>query len=167
MPASESLRPPSTRRHGNGRDRRPSDDDRRTSFTRHIPGALAYWGAALLGVLLLQALVGPLLSRSAEIPYSEFKTKLAAGQIVDVTLGSQIQGVMKNQAPKSPQEATSRFVTIPPPTEDAELLQELGAAHVTYRAEAPPNLITSFIVSWILPLLLMVGLWSLASRNLA
>jgi cell division protease FtsH len=167
MPASESLRPPSAGRGGTGRGQRPSDDDRRTPFTRHLPGGLAYWGAAVLGVLLLQAIVGPLLPRSSEIPYSEFKTKLAAGQIVDVTLGSQIQGVMKNPAPKSPQDATSRFMTLPPPNGDADLLKELGGAHVTYRAEAPPNLITSFIVSWILPLLLMVGLWSLASRNLA
>jgi cell division protease FtsH len=166
MPASESLRPPSLRRHGNGRDQRPPHDDRRTSFTHHIPGALSYWGAALLGVLLLQAIVGPLLSRSAEIPYSEFKTKLAGGQIADVTLGAHIQGVMKNPAPTSPQEATGRFVTLAPPTGDAELLKELDAAHVTYRAEAPPNLITSFLVSWILPLLVMVGLWSLASRSL-
>ena len=167
MPASQSLRPPTTRRHAKGRDQRPSDDDRRRSFTRHIPGALAYWGATLLGVLLLQAMVGPLLSRSVEIPYSEFKTKLAAGQLVDVTLGSPIQGTMKKPAPTSPQDTTERFVTLPPPNGDAELLKELSAAHVTYRAEAPPTFFTSFIVSWILPLLLMIGVWSLASRNLA
>jgi cell division protease FtsH len=167
MAASDSLRPPPTGHRGTGRDQRQSDDNRRTPFTRQFAGGIAYWGAALLGVLLLQAIVGPLLSRSSEMPYSEFKAKLAAGQIVDVTLGTQIQGVMKNPAPKLPQDATTRFVTLPPPTGDADLLKELGAAHVTYRAEAPPNLITSFIVSWILPLLLMVGLWSLASRNLA
>lgn len=166
MAASESRRPPSAGRRGTGRDPRHSDDDRRTPFTRQLAGGIAYWGAALLGVLLLQAIAGPLLTRSSEMPYSEFKTRLAAGQIVDVTLGTQIQGVMKNPAAQSQQDSTSRFVTLPPPTGDADLLKELGAAHVTYRAEALPNPIAGFVISWILPLLLMVGLWSLATRNL-
>jgi cell division protease FtsH len=149
------------------RDQRPPDEDRQTQLKRQFRGGLAYLGAALVGILLLQTVLAPLMPRSAEIPYSEFKTKLAAGQIVDVTLGSQIQGVMKNPAPKSPEDATSRFVTLPPQNGDPELLKELGAAHVIYRAEAPPSPITSFIVSWILPLMLMVGLWSLAGRNIA
>ncbi len=106
-------------------------------------------------------------SQSAEIPYSEFKSKLAAGQIVDVTLGPQIDGVMKNPAPKSPEEATSRFITLSPSNGDPDLLKELGAAHVTYRAKTPPNPIGTFIMSWVLPLLLMAGLWSFAGRNLA
>jgi cell division protease FtsH len=128
---------------------------------------MAYLGAALVAVWLLQTLIGPLLPHSAEIPYSEFKEKLTAGQIVDVTLGSRIQGVMKNPAPKSPEEATSRFVTLAPPTGDPELLKELSAAHVTYRAETPPSPIGTFIMSWVLPIVIMLGLWSLASRNIA
>jgi cell division protease FtsH len=167
MAASDTIRPLSPGGPAKGRNQRQSDDNRRTPFTHQFPGGLAYWGAALVGVLLLQAIVGPLLPHSSEMPYSDFKTKLVAGEIVDVTLGTQIQGVMKNPAPKSSEEATSRFVTLPPPNGDPDLLKELGTAHVTYRAEPPPNPITSFIVGWILPLLLMVGLWSLASRNLA
>jgi hypothetical protein len=53
----------------------------------------------MIGVWLLQAVVAPLLPRAAEIPYSEFKVKLAAGQVTDVTLGTPIEGVMK--APKA------------------------------------------------------------------
>ena len=143
------------------------DDDRQTQFKRQIWTSLAYLGAALIGVWLLQLVVGPLLPRSAEIPYSEFKTKLAAGQITDVTLGTPIEGVMKNPAPKSPQEETSRFTTLPPPDGDPDLLKELGAAHVTYRAKTPPSPIASFIFSWVLPLLVMMGLWSLIGRNLS
>ena len=41
---------------------------------------LGYLGAGLLAVWILQSVIGPLLSQGAEIPYSEFKTKLAAGQ---------------------------------------------------------------------------------------
>jgi cell division protease FtsH len=129
---------------------------------------MAYLGPALLGVWLLQMVMGPLLvPQVVEIPYSEFKTTLAAGQIVDVTLGPQIQGIMKNASPKSSKEGTRQFVTLAPPNGDPDLLAELGAAHVIYRAERPPNPISTFVISWILPLMLMVGLWSLASKSLA
>ncbi|OFW03402.1 MAG: hypothetical protein A3I61_02175 [Acidobacteria bacterium RIFCSPLOWO2_02_FULL_68_18] len=128
---------------------------------------IAYLGAALLGVWLLQQVIAPLLPQSAEIPYSEFKTKLAAGQIADVTLGSQIEGVLKNPAPTSPEKTTGRFVTVAPPDGDPELLKELEAAHVTYRATPPPSPIGTFILGWMIPLMLMVGLWSLAGRSLA
>ena len=102
MPAPTSLHPSGLGRRRAHESGRESDDDRQTPFKRQFGGGIAYLGAALLGVWLLQAMLGPLLPQSAEIPYSEFKTKLAAGQIVDVTLGPQIDGVMKNPAPKSP-----------------------------------------------------------------
>jgi cell division protease FtsH len=151
----------------NVRDQRQPGEDRQGDVKRQLRGGLIYLGAALVAVWLLQTVVAPLMPRAAEIPYSEFKTKLAAGQIVDVTLGTQIQGTMKYPANTSSMEAASRFVTLAPSTGDPDLLKELGAAHVTYRAEAPPNPITSFILSWILPLLLMVGVWSLAGRSLS
>jgi cell division protease FtsH len=167
MAASNSLAPPpAAHSSGETRNKRALNEDRPTQFKRQLWSGLVYLAAALLGVWVLQTLAGPLRPRPTEIPYSEFKTKLAAGQIVDVTLGSQIQGVMKNPTPKSPEEATSRFVTVPPPNGDPDLIKELGGAHVTYRAEAPPNPVTSFILSWIVPLLLIVGLWSLTGRNL-
>jgi ATP-dependent Zn protease len=67
---------------------------------------------------LLQAVVAPLLPRAAEIPYSEFKMNLVAGQVTDVTLGT-------------------------------------------------PSPIAAFILSRVLPLVAMMGLWSLAGRSLA
>jgi hypothetical protein len=45
----------------------------------------------------------------------EFKVKLAQGQITEVTLGTPIEGVMKNLAGKTPGPPTSRFATLPPP----------------------------------------------------
>ena len=167
MAAPSSLGPPRVSRGSSTQDRQQAAGGHGTRFTRQIPPGIAYIGAALLAVWLLRLVVAPLLPQSAEIPYSEFKAKVAAGQVVDVTLGTQIEGVMKNPAPKSPADATSRFVTLAPATGDPELLKELGAAHVTYRAQTPPSPIFTFIAGWMLPLLLMVGLWSLAGRSLA
>ncbi|HVO11265.1 MAG TPA: ATP-dependent zinc metalloprotease FtsH [Vicinamibacteria bacterium] len=129
-------------------------------------GWLGYLTAALISVWLLQVIAAALFPRT-EIPYSEFKAKLAAGQITDVTLGTPIEGVMKSPNAKGPEPGLSRFATLPPPDRDPDLLKELEAAHVTYRAKTPPSPISGFIANWLLPLVLMTVLWQAAGRSLA
>ena len=163
MPVSRLRQPSSAPRRGAG----PPGSGDQPPRTSQIPGWIPYVAAALMGAWLLQAVVAPLLPRAAEIPYSDFKVKLAEGQIIEVTLGTPIEGVMKNPVGKAPGQATVRFLTLPPPDGDSDLIRELGAAHITYRAKTPPSPITSFIVGWVLPLALMIGLWSLAGRSLA
>jgi len=140
-------------------------DPGESPFKRHMPSGLGYIGAGLLAAWILQSAIGPSLSQGTEIPYSEFKTKLAAGQLVDVTVGPTIDGTMTNPAPKSPDQATTRFVTLMPSSGDPDLLKELGAAHVTYRAARPPNPIATFVLNWLFPLLLVASLWSMAGRS--
>ena len=163
MPASPLRQPPHRRATSAGR---PGSDDQ-SSRRSQIPSWLLYAGAALIGVWLLQAVAAPLLPHAAEIPYSEFKVKLAAGQITDVTLGTPIEGVMNSPEGQTAGRATTRFATLPPPEGDPDLIRELGAAHVTYRAKTPPSPIATFLLSWVLPLVVMMGLWSLAGRSLA
>jgi cell division protease FtsH len=145
----------------------PSEPGRQTPFIRHMPPGVWYLGVALLAVWTLQAVIGPGLSGVAEIPYSEFKAQLAAGQLVDVTVGPTIKGVVKNSGAKEPAPATTHFVTLMPSSGDPDLLRELGAAHVTYRATRPPSPLVTFALNWLFPLLLVASLWSMASRNLA
>ncbi len=165
MPASRLRQPPSARRPATNAG--PTGVDNQPSRKSQIPSWLPYAAAALMGVWLLQALVVPLLPRAAELPYSEFKVKLAEGQITDVTLGTPIEGVMKNTDGQAPGGATTRFATLPPPDGDPDLIRELGAAHVTYRAKTPPSPIATFMLSWVLPLFVMIALWSLVGRGLA
>jgi cell division protease FtsH len=127
--------------------------------------SVAYLAAAVISVWLLQSVVAPLFPRPTEIPYSDFKAQLAAGHITDVTLGTPIEGLMTSADAQAP--AQTPFATLPPPDGDPDLLKELGAAHVTYRAKTPPSPISTFIVSWLLPFMFLMGLWSFASRNLA
>jgi cell division protease FtsH len=137
----------------------------RTPRRREILSSVAYLAAALIGVWLLQAVVAPLFPRPTEIPYSEFKAQLAAGHVTDVTLGTPIEGVMTRADGQAP--AQTPFATLPPPGGDPDLLKELGAAHVTYRAKTPPSPVSTFIVSWLLPFIFLMGLWSFAGRSLA
>jgi len=164
--SASRLRQPSSP-HSRAKNAGPAGSNDQPSSKGQIARWLPYAAAALMGVWLLQAVVVPLLPRAAEIPYSEFKVKLAEGQVSDVTLGTPIEGVMKNPAGKTPAAPTSRFTTLPPPDGDPDLIRELGTAHVTYRAKTPPSPIATFMLSWVLPLLVMMGLWSLAGRSLA
>ena len=140
--------------------------DRETRLKRQLRLGMGYLGAALLVAWMFQFVAGPLFTQTVEIPYSEFKTKLAAGELADVTVGPTIVGVMTKPAPSTEQPPT-RFVSLMPSSGDPDLLRELGAAHVLYRATRPPNPIGTFVLNWLLPLLLVATLWSVASRSLA
>jgi cell division protease FtsH len=165
MPASPFRPPPSARGRPTRAGTTGADDQ--APRKSQIPGWLPYAAAALIGAWLLQAAVAPFVPRAAEIPYSEFKVKLAEGQIADVVLGTPIEGTMNTPGGQTSGQTTTRFETMPPPDGDPDLIKELGAAHVTYRAKTPPSPIATFILSWVLPVVVMMGLWSLAGRSLA
>ncbi|HMN26995.1 MAG TPA: ATP-dependent metallopeptidase FtsH/Yme1/Tma family protein, partial [Caldilineaceae bacterium] len=81
----------------------------------------------------------PLLNTTTELPYNEFKQKVAAGQIVSATVGdSSIIGVMKNpQANATP--ATLPFHTTANLSSDPELVAQLQQAGVEYSFQSPPS----------------------------
>jgi cell division protease FtsH len=163
---SPVVQPPTTRRRGANAPA-GAPEDKRPERKRQSTDWLAYLAAALASVWLLQLLVMPFFAPPTEIPYSEFKSKLAAGEVTDVTLGTPIEGVMNTADTGTPGRPGIRFATQPPPQGDPDLIKELGAAHVTYRAKTPPSPIATFMISWVLPLVIMTGLWSIAGRGLA
>ncbi len=129
---------------------------------------LSYVLVALLAMWLFQQLVlSPAMLRQIEIPYSEFKTRLKAGQVADVTLGTeQITGtiVHASDVPDSAQGAP--FVTTSVPDGDPTLIEELDAAGVTYSVSPPPNPIGSLLLSYVLPLALVGIVWYFMYRRI-
>src|SRR5208337_2197574 len=103
-------------------------------------------------------------SRGTEIPYSEFKTKLAGAQIVKATIGERgIVGEMKNpKTDGSP--AVVPFNTVPAPAGDPKLIEELQSAKVTYNFEHPPSPLGGILLN-LLPLVLLGGFWYMAYRR--
>ncbi len=126
------------------------------------------------------------------IPYSQFKTYLARHEVVAaVVKQDEIDGRivpsaakgLKNQTPApSPTVAPSPGVTPDSEgqqtgaetqpflfrterVEDPDLVKELQAANVEYAA-ARPGLISQLLLGWVLPIVVMVGLWSLLARRL-
>jgi cell division protease FtsH len=144
-----------------------TERDKQTPVPHQVRSGLWYLSGLLLVTWVMQLFINPLLVQATDIPYSEFKTKTSAGQIVDVTLGPTIVGQMRSTASTSATEATTRFTTVMPSSGDADLLKELGAAGVSYRAAPLPNPIAAFALNWLFPLLLVATLWPMISRGLA
>lgn len=144
---------------------REDEKKRQEQSRRQFRFGLSYLISSLILLWLFQAFVLSPLARNTEIPYSEFKKKLADAQIVNVTVGERgIVGEMKN--PKtggSP--PVVPFNTIPALAGDPKLIEELQNANVTYRFERPPNPIGGLLLSYLLPLALLGGFWYMAYRR--
>ena len=129
---------------------------------------IGYLIFGLIGIWLFQQFIlQPMVVQQTEIPYSEFKSMIKSGQIIDVTLSdTQIVGTMKNTAGSGATPADVPFITYAVPSGDPTLIQELDTAGVKYDVSAPPSPIGSFLISWILPLAVIGGLWYLVFRQL-
>jgi cell division protease FtsH len=132
---------------------------------RRIQFVLSYLIASVLVLWLFPLLFLNQATRNSEIPYSEFKQKLAAGQIVDATIGQgSIAGDMKNSNPGgSP--SNIPFNTVPAPGGDPQLIEQLQNANVTYHFEHPTNPLGGILLENILPLILLGAFWYMAYRG--
>jgi cell division protease FtsH len=127
---------------------------------------ISYIITSLLILWLLQLFVITPMTRSTEIPYSEFKKKVADAQIVKATIGERgIVGEMKNPKPEGTP-AVVPFNTVPAPAGDPKLIEDLQNANVSYQFERPPNPIDGILLN-LLPLALLGGFWYMAYRRAA
>ena len=146
-----------------------TDKDKDTRARRQMTFSLSFLLTSLLVVWLFQQfVVGPLLIQTREIPYSEFRAKVKAGQVVEVTIGSpRIVGEMKNPSATSERDKAISFDTVAPPNGDPKLLDELDATGVKYRVRPPASPIGDIVISWLLPLGLLGFFWYTAYRRAA
>lgn len=94
------------------------------------------------------------------IAYSDFKQRLAQREVAEVTVKP--DEVLGRIAPKAADAAAKAepfyFRTVR--VEDPDLVKELQAAGVKYDATRP-SFLSQFLVAWVLPIALMIGLWTL------
>src|SRR5262245_43397089 len=95
------------------------------------------------------------------LAYSEFKTLVKSGQVAEVTIGEQIiRGTLKESG--NTPAASSHFTTTR--VDDPKLTEELEAQQVRYTGEAASRWLPETL-SWIIPRVLFVGLWSFLFRR--
>lgn len=94
------------------------------------------------------------------IPFSQFERLVDAGNVAEVTVGSDtIQGKVKDKLPSG----NSAFVTF---RVDPALAEKLAEKGVTVRG-VPSGGLLQGILSWILPALMLYVFWFLMSRRLS
>ncbi|WP_348269151.1 ATP-dependent zinc metalloprotease FtsH [Edaphobacter paludis] len=134
---------------------------------RQFRFGIGYLITSLLALWLIQLLTTVLFSGATEIPYNEFKKKLAAGQLVNITIGARsIDGKMKNPTPNA-FPPTVPFTAFPAPAGDPKLIEELQNANIPYRFERPPNPIGEFLLGYLLPMVMLGGFWYMGYRRAA
>jgi cell division protease FtsH len=144
---------------------REDEKKRQEQSRRQFRFGISYLVTSLIILWLFQVFVLTPLARNSEVPYSEFKKKLADAQIVAVTIGERgIVGEMKNPKPDASHPVVP-FSTVPAPAGDPKLIEELQNANVTYRFEPPPNPLGGILLQYLLPLALLGGFWYLAYRR--
>jgi cell division protease FtsH len=94
-----------------------------------------------------------------EIKYSRFKQLLAQKQVKDLVItNEQVRGLLKEGDKEKP------FMTVR--IEDPDLLKGLEASGVTYEGRITDNWLKDFLLAWILPLVLLVVIWSFVFRRM-
>ena len=115
-------------------------------------------------------------SAPAELAYSEFKTLLRSGWLEQVTLepdhltGAVRQGDLDGVLPAERvnslgwnRESQRQFTTVR--IDDPALLADLDAANLPYRA-VRQNIWLPTLLSWVVPMALLVGLWAFVFRRM-
>ena len=161
-----NVRKPSPPKPAPGKD----DNDKQDLNQRRMRYSVTYIITSLIALWLFQQFVlMPLLVQATEIPYSDFKTKLVAGEVTKAYINDTvITGEMKNPDPKAAaSQPTVPFETVGSPTADPKLIEQLQAAGVDYSFQRPPSPVGSFLLAYIVPLALLGGFWYLMYRQRA
>jgi len=136
---------------------------------KQIRSWISFWIVSLIGMWLFQKFIlTPMLVHETEIPYSEFKSKIAAGQIVEVTLGQErIVGTMKTPDATDTKNPTIPFTTNAVSDGDPTLIPALDQAGVEYRVSDPPSPLGNFLLAYGLPMALIGGVYYMGYRQMA
>jgi cell division protease FtsH len=155
---------------------------------RDLKGKPPRWGAQywylpfmLLAIWVWQSVMVQFAYKT--IPYSEFKAYLAKGEVTECAVKEEaIEGKIQpkaaagtavsatNSTPEAPAAKTVSTTTKPfffrtVRIEDPKLVDELQAAGVKFRGERP-SMISQFMMAWILPIGIMILLWSFIGRRI-
>jgi len=96
-----------------------------------------------------------------ELPYSEFKTLLAAGNVVEVTVTR--QSLLGKLKPEEGSKEPKLFTTVR--VEDPDLVKELNVRNVKFTGMIESTFVRD-IIWWVIPALIFVGIWFFVIRRL-
>jgi cell division protease FtsH len=127
--------------------------NKKTSFS------ILYVLLAVFAVVLVHDFIVAM-QKVEELPYSEFKTLMAAGKVSEITVTQQrLTGKLKSEGgSKEPKLFTTVRV------EDPDLVKELNAHHVTFTGVIESSFLRD-LLSWFVPALVFAGIWFFVIRR--
>jgi cell division protease FtsH len=126
------------------------------------PGGGRRWRFTLLyvvlGFVLLAVINQALFGASQQIAYSEFLAAVEDGRVRSVNISTtSVTGELRSG---------ETFSTTRPPIEEPDLDEFLQQNGVEFSGEQPSGL-TTFLFSWVLPILILVAIWGFVFRRMA
>jgi cell division protease FtsH len=129
-------------------------------MNKKISFSIWYVFLAIWAVILVHDFIHAL-QKIEELPYSEFRTLVAAGKVVEVTISNQtLTGKLK---PEEGSKEEKLFTTVR--VEDPDLVKELNARGVKFTGVIESTFLRD-LLSWVLPALIFVGIWFFIFRRL-
>ncbi len=143
-----------------------NEDERRRQMNRRLWHLVSYVVIGLVALYLFQQyLIGPISTPSTQLEYSDFKAKIAAGQVLTAVIGQNtITGTLRGTDPSTAKPVA--FKTNNQSGTDRDLVPQLEAAKVTYSFSGPASPIGSILIS-LLPFLLIGVVWVFIYRRMA
>jgi cell division protease FtsH len=129
-------------------------------MNKKISFSIWYVFLAIWAVILVHDFIHAL-QKLKEIPYSEFRTLLAADKVAEVTVTHQT--LTGKLTPEEESKEQKLFTTVR--VEDLDLVKELNLHHVKFTGVIESTLLRD-LMSWILPVLIFGAIWLFIFRRL-
>jgi cell division protease FtsH len=121
---------------------------------------LFYFLAVLMLISMFRLFSEP---PTEDVPYSDFKTLLSEKKVKDIVITrDHIRGV---RIPEKAGEKEKPFTVVR--VDDNDLIKNLDANGITYRGEISENWLRDFLLTWILPLAVLMLIWSFVFRRMS
>jgi cell division protease FtsH len=112
---------------------------------------------------LQELIIGPMMAPEQEVPYSQFRSELAAGDIGKVTVEPErILYTLKQAEGDEEAVETRKVIRI----EDEDLVEELVEAGVDFEARPETKGLLGPLLAWVLPVLPFVLIWWFLMRRM-
>jgi cell division protease FtsH len=122
--------------------------------------SIGYLLLFLVVLYIIQMFMSP---KAGEIPYSQFRTYLSEGKIIDCSVGEKIiRGHYDSTS--SGKNKPVAFVTVP--VQDLELVNELEAKDVEFKGEVENNFLRNMLMWWIFPFAIIGIAWFFISKKI-
>ena len=126
---------------------------------KKISFSIWYVVLAIIAVILVHDFIVAT-QKLEELPYSEFRTLVAAGKVAEVTVTHQrVTGKLK---PEEGSKEPKLFTTVR--VEDPDLVKELNAHNVTFSGVIESTFLRD-LLSWVVPALIFGGIWFFVIRR--